>query len=200
MISGHLKPETAPADPPSLVLEIAGEQEPTPYLIPVLAQNLVMEGITVAVINPWVITDWDSYRGRDCVLRVAGSGGQPPETIQAKISWFKFGGDINSPLSVGLNMINPSGEALQRLSDHINHPFQDIRGLWEKYDQMQKMPTPNLMDRFYLAGIGLLIGGVVLQLVGSPGYKSLGWVLWLLGTLGIAIKVFGPFRQKRVSQ
>jgi hypothetical protein len=39
----------------------------------------------------------------------------------------------------------------------------------------------------------------VLQFTGSPAYKICGWVLWLLGTVGIAGKIIRPFWQKQVS-
>ena len=48
-----------------------------------------------------------------------------------------------------------------------------------------------------LAGLVLLLGGLVLQFAGSPGYKGYGWVLWGLGSLGIAAKIIRPFRQKQ---
>jgi hypothetical protein len=201
MISGHPEPETVTTGPPSLVLEITSQKAQTPLLIPVLAQTLSMGGVTVAVTDPWVIADWESYRGRECVLRLEGPEGQQVININAKISWSKFGGDIQSPLSVGLEMVNPPAEALKRLSDHLTHTSQDIKGLWERYDQVQEIPAySHLMHHFYLVGLVLLLGGMVLQFTGSPVYKISGWVLWLLGSLGIAGKVMRSFRQKRVSQ
>jgi hypothetical protein len=41
------------------------------------------------------------------------------------------------------------------------------------------------------------LGGVVLQLDISPHLTRFGWVLWFLGTLGIAPKVLRPFWQRR---
>ena len=39
----------------------------------------------------------------------------------------------------------------------------------------------------------------VLQFSGSLVYKMCGWVLWLLGSLGIAGKILWPFWQKRAA-
>ena len=85
------------------MLEIAGQKEPTPLLIPVLIQNLSMGGVTLAVTNPWGIADWDRYRGEDCVLRVKDPDGQELVNIKAKIAWTKVGGNGQPPLSLGLH-------------------------------------------------------------------------------------------------
>ena len=73
MTSGHFKPEAETTGSPALMLEIAGQEEPTPLLIPVLIQNLSIGGVTLAVTNPWGIADWDRYRGR----RLRPPGGRP---------------------------------------------------------------------------------------------------------------------------
>ena len=64
MTSDHVKPEAGTAGSPFLILEIAGQQKPTPRLIPVLIQNLSMGGVTLATPAPWDIADWDHYRGK----------------------------------------------------------------------------------------------------------------------------------------
>ena len=200
MTSGPFKPEVETTGYPSLMLEVAGQKEPTPLLIPVLIQNLSMGGVTLAVTNPWAIADWDRYRGEDCVLRVEDPGGQEVVNIKAKIAWTKFGGNGQPPLSLGLHMVKPSGEALRRLSNLLTHTSQDIKGLWDRYDQVRKIPgQSHLVHHCYIAGLVLLVGGLVLQFSGSPAYKMCGWVLWLLGSLGIAGKIIWPFWQKRAS-
>jgi hypothetical protein len=40
----------------------------------------------------------------------------------------------------------------------------------------------------------------VLQFAGPHGYKGWGWVLWVLGSLGIAGKIIWPFWQKQPSR
>lgn len=200
MISGQPEPEAVITGPPSLVLEIGGQDGQTPFRIPVRARNLSMGLVTLAVTQPWLIADWERYRGRDCVLRLEGPSGEQLIDINAKISWSKYRGDNQPPLSVGLQIVKPSGEVLKRLSDHITHGSQDIKGLWERYDQVRTIPTSHLAHHFYLAGLVLLMGGVVLQFSGSATYKMFGWVLWLLGSLGLAGKVFYSLRQKRISR
>jgi hypothetical protein len=201
MTSGHSKSEAVTTRSPALMLEIARLEENTPHLVPVFIQNLSMGGVTLAVTNPWGITDWDRYRGRDCILRVEGSGGQEIIDIKAKISWSKFGGLGQPPMFLGLQMARPTGEAFKLLSNHLAHSFQDTKGLWDRYDQVQETPAHSpLVDRCYIVGLMLLMGGLVLQFASPPPYKVFGWVLWFLGTLGIAGKVIRPFWQKRVSQ
>jgi hypothetical protein len=200
MTSGHVKPEAETAGSPSLILEVAGQKEPTPLLIPVLIQNLSMGGVTLAVATPWGIADWDRYRGKDCVLRMEDPGGQEVVTIKAKISWTKIGGIGQPPLSLGLQMVRPPEEMLRRLSALLTHTSRDIRGLWDRYDQVREIPgVPHLVHRCYIAGLVLLVGGLALQFSSSPAYKMYSWALWLLGSLGIAGKIIWPLWQKRAS-
>ena len=201
MNSGRPKPEAATAGPPPLMLEIVDEDAITPLLMPVTIQGLSKGGVTLAVTAPWIIADWEHYRNRDCLLHLADPGDQPSLTINGKISWSKLSGDGRSPLSLGLQLVRPPREAFKRLSDQIMHTSQDIKGLWERYDQVQEIPAHSyLMQPFYIAGLVLLVGGLLLQFTGSPSYKMLGWVLWLFGSLGIGWKVLRTFRQRRVSE
>jgi hypothetical protein len=200
MTSGYCTPEENTTGRPNLELEVAGQKEPTPLLIPVLIQNLSMGGVTLAVINPWGIADWDRYRGGNCVLRVKDPDGQEVATIKAKIAWTKVGGNGQPPLSLGLQMVKPSGEALRQLSDLLTHTSQDIKGLWDRYDQVREIPGQSqLVHLCYIAGLVLLVGGVVLQFAGSPTYKMYGWAFWLVGSLGIARKIIWPLWQNRAS-
>ncbi len=200
MTSGHGKPEANTTGHPDLVLEVPGQKKPTPLLIPVLLQNLSMGGVTLAVPNPWGIADWDRYRGENCILRVKAPDDQELGNINAKIVWTKVGGNSQPPLSLGLDLIKPSGEALRWLSSLLSHNSHDIQGLWDRYDQVRDVPGQSqLMHRFYIAGLVLLVGGLVLQFAGSATYKMCGWALWLVGSLGIAGKFIWPLWQNRAS-
>jgi hypothetical protein len=200
MTSGHIKPEAETTGTPSLILEVGGQKEPTPSRFPVLIQNLSMGGVTLAVATPWGIADWDRYRGKDCVLRMEYPGGQEVAAIKAKISWTKIGGTGQPPLSLGVQMVRPPEEMLRRLSDLLTHTSRDIKGLWDRYDQVREIPEQShLVHRCYIAGLVMLVGGLALQFAGSPTYKMYGWGLWLLGSLGIAGKIIWPLWQKRAS-
>jgi hypothetical protein len=200
MTSGHFQPEAATTESPSLRLEIAGRKDSTPLLIPVLLQNLSMGGAILAVNNPWGITDWDRYQGENCVLRMEDLGTREVTDIRGTISWAKVGGMGQPPLSLGVQLVRPPEKALKRLSNLLTHTSQDIKGLWDRYDQVQKIPGHSpLVHHCYIAGLVLLVGGLVLQFTGSSAYKFCGWVLWLLGSLGIAGKIIRPIWQKRFS-
>ena len=200
MTSGHFKPRAETTGSPALRLEIAGQEAQTPRLIPVLIRNLSTGGVTLTVTNPWDIPDWDRYRGEDCVLRVEDPGGGEPVNIRAQIAWIRFGGTGQPPLSLGLQLIKPPGEAISRLSDLLPHTSQDIKGLWDRYDQVRKSPEhSDWVNHCYLAGLVLLLSGLVLQFAGPPGYRGWGWVLWLLGSLGIAGKIIRPLWPKQPS-
>jgi hypothetical protein len=200
MTSSLHKPKAETAGSPSLRLEIAEQKDRTPRLIPVNIRNLSTGGVTLAVTNPWDIPDWDRYRGADCVLRVEDPEGGEPFPIRAKITWTRSGGTGQPPLSLGLQLIKPPGEAISLLSSLLPHTSQDIKGLWDRYDQVRKAPAiSDWVHRCYIAGLVLLLGGLVLQFAGSPVYKLCGWALWLLGSLGIAVKIIRPLWPKHSS-
>ena len=198
MTSGHFKPKAETTGSPALRLEIADQKAKTSRLIPVRIRNLSTGAVTLTVTNPWDIPDWDRYRGEDCVLRVEDPGGGEPLNIKANIAWTRPGGTGQPPLSLGLQLIKPSGEAISRLNNLLSHTSQDIKGLWDRYDQVRKSRgNSDFVHHCYIAGLVLLLGGLVLQFAGSPGYKVCGWVLWGLGSLAIAGKIIRPFWQKQ---
>jgi hypothetical protein len=200
MTSGHSKPQAEITGSPALRIEIASQEANTPLIIPVLIRNLSTGGVTLTVTIPGDIPDWDRYRGEDCVLRVEDPEGGKPVNINAQIVWTRFGGTGQPPLSLGLHLIKPPGEAISRLSNLLPHTSQDIQGLWDRYDQVRKSPANSDWVQYcYIAGIGFLLGGMVLQFASSPVYKVCGWGLWLLGSLGIAGKIIRPFWPKQPS-
>ncbi len=190
-------------DPPplSLVLEIdRQEEDQLPFLIPVSLQNLSLGVVSLIVDTPWVIPDWSVYHGRDCILHLDGPEDAKIDHVQGKITWSKFVGDSRPQFSLGLQLRNPSEATIKRLDDLITHITKDLKGLWEKYDQVRGIPanTP-LIQHLYRAGIVCLVGGVALQLTGRPPYVSFGWALWSLGSLGVAAKIMWSIRQRRVT-
>ena len=198
MTSGHFKPEAETTGSPALRLEIADQEANTPRLIPVFIRNLSTGGVTLTVTHPWNIPDWDRYRGEDCVLRMEDPGGGEPVNIRAKITWTRFGGTGQPPLSLGLQLIKPPVEAITRLSNLLPHTSKDIKELWDRYDQVRESPgNTDWVHHGYIAGLVLLLAGLVLQFASSPSYKVYGWVFWLLGSLGIVAKIIRPFWQKQ---
>jgi hypothetical protein len=200
MTSGHFKPHAGTPGSPALRLEITDQEAKTLRLIPVYIRNLSTGGVTLAVTNPWDIPDWDRYRGAACALRVEDPGGGEPVNIRAQIVWTSSGGIDQPPVSLRLQLIKPPGEAISRLSNLLPQTSQDIKGLWERYDQVRESPgNSDWVHHCYIAGLVLLLGGLVVQFAGSPAYKGWGWVFWLLGSLGIAGKIIRPFWHKQPS-
>jgi hypothetical protein len=198
MTAARSESTARPPRPPMLGLEIPGQEEQNPILMPVRIQNLSMETVTLAVSHSWRIADWDRLRGRDCFLQVEDPGSQQLVNLKAKIAWTKFSAESLPPLSLGLLLTRPSGEALKRLSGHVPHSSPDIKELWERYDQVREIPLySRLVHHLYLAGLVLLLAGVALQLAAFPSSKLLGWGFWFLGSLAIAGKLMRSFRQKQ---
>ena len=200
MTSGHFKTRAETTESPALRLEIPKLEAKAHLLIPVFIRNLSTGGVTLTVANPGAILDWDRYRGEACVLRMEDPQGGEPVNIKAQITWTRFGGTDQPPLSLGLRLIKAPVNAISRLSNLLPHPSQDMKRLWDRYDQVRKGPANSDWVQYcYIAGIGLLLGGLTLQFSGSPVYKVCGWGLWLLGSLGIAGKIVRPFWPKQPS-
>ena len=200
MTSGHSKRQTERTDSPALRLEIARLEANAHLLIPVVIRNLSTGGVTLTVANPGDILDWDRYRGEACVLRVEDPEGGEPVNIKAQITWTRFGGTDQPPLSLGLRLIKAPVNAISRLSNLLPHPSQDMKRLWDRYDQVRKGPANSDWVQYcYTVGMGLLLGGLVLQFAHSPVYKVCGWGFWLFGSLGIAGKIIRPFWPKQPS-
>lgn len=200
MTSDHFNPAAELTEPSALILEIAGQEAKTPRLVPVFIRNLSAGGVTLTVSDPFALPDGDRYRHAACTLRLEEPGEAETLKIKATIAWTRFGQPGQPPLSLGLQLLKPPVEALRRLSNLLPHTSEDIKGLWERYDQVRESPDQvDLVHHCYIAGLVLLLGGLALQAAGSPTYKFCGWVLWLLGSLGIAGKIIRPFWPKQPS-
>jgi hypothetical protein len=212
MTAGYPEEKTGPIAS-LLVLDVGDREEQTPLLMPVTIQNVSLEGVTLAVTVP--MPGSIHFQGRECILHLEEPGDEEVDPIQGKIVWSKFIGDSQPQLSLKLHVSQPHSKAFTRLGGLMNHTSkdtkrhikpdirrdikQDIRQLWEKYDQVQDMPAQaQLVQRLYMAGLVSLLGGVVLQLTGNHVYIITGWILWSLGSLGIASKIMWSIRQKRV--
>ena len=198
MNSNPYEPAAKTAGPPALSLEIPGQEDNTSRLIPVVIRNLSTEGVTLAVKDPGDPLDWDWYRSETCVLHVADPEGGEPVDISAQITWIRSGAPGQPPLSLGLHLMKPPAEAISRLSNLLPHTSQDIKGLWDRYDQVRNSPeNHDWVHHGYMIGLSLLLAGLALQVAGPQAYKGWGWVLWLLGSVGIAGKVIRPFWPKQ---
>ena len=175
MTSGHFKPQAETPGSPALRLEIADQEAKTPRLIPVLIRNLSTGGVTLAVTNPWDIPDWDRYRGAACVLRVEDPGGGEPVNIRAQIAWTRSGGTDQPPLSLGLQLIKPPGEAISRLSNLLPQTSQDIKGLWERYDQVRESPeNSDWVHHVLHRRAGVVVGRIGAPICRPPRLQGVG--------------------------
>ncbi|MCK9377169.1 MAG: hypothetical protein M0P73_13585 [Syntrophobacterales bacterium] len=200
MTLDHLMMQAVAPPPLSLVLEIDRQADEPPFLIPVTLQNLSLGVVSLIVANPWIIPDWAVYHGQDCILHLEGPENAKIDQIQGRITWSKFVGDSRPQFSLGLLLRKPSDATIKRLDDLITHTTKDLKGLWEKYDQVKEVPdNTHLIQHLYRAGIVCLVGGVALQLTGRPPFISFGWALWALGSLGVAAKIMWSIRQRRAA-
>jgi hypothetical protein len=198
MTSANPLAEAGSLSPPEPVVEISRPDGTAPLRVPVTIHSLSQGGVTLGVTIPWIVDAWEPFRGQKCTLNLQDRNNLEITAINGKISWVKATSLDLSAVSLGVELISPSPQALKRLSDQLVHTPVDIKGLWERYDQVKQAPAPSrLMQHSYIAVVGLLVGGVLIQVAAPHPYKMFGWGFWLLGSLGIALTVLRSLRAKR---
>ncbi len=186
---------------PSIFLEI--EAGDTPIRAPVIIKNLTADLVTVEVENPWYLVFWAHVdlagRGSDLCLTPPGDG--ETVNIQGKVAWARYLGEKKRQLTLGLKLDRPNQAINKLLKDSMAHTPKDIKGLWDRWDQDHKSQHATLVDRkVYLAALVLMVAGILLQLPGLKSFKLLGWILWLLGGLGVAGKGLWSLWPRRASR
>ncbi len=187
---GGMKPESAVRTPesPVIILEIADREGGTPLRVPVAVQNLTAGVVTLEVIYSQSSLGWENLNGRTGNLRLRFKGGEEPIDMQGKLVWTRFA-EVGRQLTLGLELAKPTLTARKILGDLIPHTAKDIKGLWNRWDQVHAdsaAPAPE--HSVYGLGMALLFGGVFCQLLGSNTLQLFGWVLWFFGSLVVAGK------------
>jgi hypothetical protein len=101
-----------------------------------------------------------------------------------------------------LELEDPSLEVRQALENQLSIVTKDIKELWDHWDRLQeKVPLPSTSQAIYIVGLGVVIGGVALQMWGPDDYKTFGFILVLYGCATLAVKsIWSMWRQKGSSK
>jgi hypothetical protein len=199
----YLEAEPAPEqDSWSISFEIDVEAQQGMVQIPAAIKNLSGVTVTLEISNPWNLRGTESIfrkEGRICLTPPVGG---TPITIPARVSWANWVGDNRRQMLLGLELLEPRLETYKLLENHLAHSRNDLKGLWERYDQARRRgSSESLLDRrLSLAGTIMLLCGLALQFPEARSLRLLGWMLWMLSTAGLAGALLWNLWQKRVSQ
>ncbi len=176
-------------DTSAIFLEIDDPAGGAPTRLPVILKNLSGEIATLELVEFYLLKGWQDLEGRHAALCLLEPEHRAPVHIQGAVAWKGFTGEGRPRLALGLELAQPTPAIRKLLEKFAVHTPKDIKGLWERWDEVRETAPPPLVDRkLYFAGLGLLLAGLALQLPDPRGLKLLGWGLWLLGSLGLAGK------------
>jgi hypothetical protein len=186
----------------SISLEIDVEANQGLIQVPAVIKNLSGMTVTLEISNPWNLRGTESIfrkEGRICLTPPAGGA---PNVVPARVSWANWVGDKRRQMLLGLELIEPRMETYKLLETHLADSRRDLKDLWERYDHARRgASTESLLDRrLSLAGMVLLLCGLVLQFPQTPSLRLLGWLLWLLSSGALACSMLWALWQKRVSE
>jgi hypothetical protein len=184
----------------SIFLEIDTEEEQGLIHVPTIIKRLSGATVTLEVANPWHLAGVSNMLQKKVRLFLAPPAGGQPVFIEAGVRWANWLGDKKREMLLGVELTNPRLETYRLLESHLAYSPKDLKRLWERYDQARQEPQDSLVDRrLYLAGLVLLLGGLVLQIPEPRSLKLLGWLLWLFSSLGLAGACLWSLWQKRAS-
>ncbi len=198
------QPTTRRKSPESavMILQIDRGGDEAPLQFAAVIRNLGAGLATLEVTNPWTITDWEALEGRKGSLRLLSDETGKAIEIRGTISWARYivQDQENGQLNLGLKLADPDRLAQQLLFEQITHSSDDIKGLWDRWEQTrQAAPAGPFSAKLGSAATALLIGALAMQFLDPHGLKMFGWVLWLGGTLLVANQVLRFWKHSKAS-
>ncbi len=174
-------------DPSDVILQI---NRPGQAMLqfPAVIRNLTGEVVSLQVVNPWTLVQWDSLHGLEGRLRLLTNGTGELINFPGKVAMVRyFPGRDKGVLNLGLALDQLTPAAWRVLNEHIPNRPRDIQLLWERWEQAQKPPSEGaaVPTRLGFAGLTIIFCGLIMQThaAGTPHLLSL--MYWLIGTLGI---------------
>ncbi len=184
-----------------MILQIDSREDERPLQFPAVIRNLGGGLVTLEITNPWTIMDWKTLKGRKGSLHLVSADAEESAEIRGTVIWAKYlvQDQANGHLNLGLKLADPDQSSRQLLFDRITHSPNDIKGLWNRWEQVRGSSGERLSTRNCFIAVGLLMSALALQMVGPPEFKIVGWLLWLLGTVLLANQTLRFWRNRDIS-
>lgn len=185
-----------------LVLQIQRPGDDRPLQFPAKILNLLGGVVTLEVKKPWVSLQWDTLKGQWGCLLLLSAGTEEVTEIRGTVAWARQTAQGADNLSLGLELASPSLADHKQLIEHIPHTSDDIKGLWDRWEEAHQSATASraVSTKIGYTAVVLLAAGLALQLADPHGYKLLGWGLWFLGTLAVAGQTLHYWRSRKAAR
>lgn len=194
MPSDPQKQELSP-DSSWISLEIAGQQEEGAAQLPVTLKKVAGRVATLEVSNAWRLMKWETLQGQQGFMHLTPREGGEPKVLEGTVVWARLGGVEKRRLHLGLELAHPDPPLTRLLEAYLTQTPKDMKELWNRWDEVHATPAGAPLGRkLYLAGLGLILVGMILQLAGPKAIRIIGWVLWFLGSLGVIARYVGPLK------
>jgi len=198
--AGQASSKGQAAPPDFEILSSPGDSPP--FHLPANVKSLSAGGVILEVHYPPDGLDLRELQGRGGIINLPGNNGKT-KTIQGKVQWTRPQGGDNLKFLLGLELAESSLEVRQALEEHLHIATKDIKELWDSWDRLQKKaaPAPAPSQAIYVVGMGVVLGGVTLQMWGPDNLKSFGFILVLYGCAALAVQsIWSLWRQRGQSK
>jgi len=174
-----------------------------PFHLPVVIKSLSAGGVILEVHYPPEGLDLREFQGRGGLIHLPLSGNGREMTIRGTVLWTRPQASDNPNFLMGLELAEPTLEMRQALEDHLPIATKDIKELWDSWDRLQEKaaPAPPPSQAVYVVGMGVVLGGVTLQMWGPDNLKSFGFILVLYGCAALVVQsIWSLWRQRGQSK
>ena len=186
-----------------MILQIDRQGDEQSLQFSAVIRNLGAGLATLEVTNPWTIMNWETLKGRKGCLRLLSPETGKSTEIRGTVTWARYTvqDQENGHLNLGLELADPDQLAQKLLFEHITHTSDDIKGLWNRWDQARQSShsSPFSIKMGFAAAV-LLLGALAMQFAGPKGFKLFGWVLWFFGTLVVANQALRVWKNRKASR
>jgi len=180
-----------------LEVERPGEK---PMELPVQVRNFTRDLVTLEVQGCCGGEVGSSLVGRCCNLHLVPAGSDRALDLPAAVTWIRDAEAEEDHLTLGLKLTQSSRITERLLGEYLAPRHRDLQGLWERWEQARAAPVSeealSPMEHF-LAGMGLLVGGLTLQLHGGKALKIFGLAWCLYGGVVIGGTILWHWWRRR---
>lgn len=170
-----------------------------PFHLPANIKSLSAGGVILELQYPPDGLDLRELQGRSGIINLPDTAAGKGRNIRGTVQWTRPQGGDNLKFLLGLELEETSLEVRQALEERLHIATKDIKELWDHWDRLQekeaKPPAPS--QAIYMVGLGVVVGGVTLQLWGPDNLKSFGFILVLYGCAALAVQsIWSLWRQR----
>ncbi len=174
--------------------------EGKPMEFPVIVRNYTRDLVTLEVEGSWGGEVGPSLVGRCCSLHLIPAESERSLDLRGSVTWTRDAGEQEEHFTLGLKLRQPPRVAERLLESYLPSRPRDVQGFWERWEQTRAVPMSKKalspLEHF-LAGLGLLVGGLTVQLQGGKAMKTLGGAWCLYGVVVLAGTALWYWWQRR---